>query len=89
MANDSMRYFDTSKRTKDARVAGAALPAEQLAESWDAYLPDSPQKSIALRKLLEAKDAACRASLNLFDESGNAGNPPAEGCCCQSADVKA
>ena len=36
-----------------------------LAEQMNAQLPDSAEKTVALRKLLESKDAAVRASLDL------------------------
>lgn len=68
MVNHVMQYFDTSERTSDERIRLAAYPAEQLAREWDGYLPDGPEKSVALRKLLDAKDAACRASLALVLE---------------------
>lgn len=32
-----------------------------LAHEMDEYLPDNPEKTVALRKLLEAKDCAVRA----------------------------
>lgn len=35
----------------------------QLAAEMDRTLPGGPEKSVALRKLLEGKDAAVRASL--------------------------
>lgn len=36
----------------------------QLAHDLDALLPNGPEKSVALRKLLESKDAAVRAALD-------------------------
>lgn len=36
-----------------------------LAGKVDVTLPDGPEKSTALRKLLEAKDAAVRAALDV------------------------
>ena len=36
-------------------------PFGKLAESLASTLPDNPEKTAALRKLLEAKDAAVRA----------------------------
>lgn len=38
-----------------------------LAVLVDDALPDSAEKSVALRKLLEAKDAAVRAALDLVE----------------------
>lgn len=38
-------------------------PFGELAEQIDQTLPDNPEKTTALRKLLEAKDCAVRAVL--------------------------
>lgn len=38
-------------------------PFGELAKILDQYLPDNPEKSTAIRKLLEAKDCAVRAVL--------------------------
>lgn len=38
-------------------------PICELARHMDAALPDGPEKSVGLRKLLEAKDALVRAKL--------------------------
>lgn len=38
-----------------------------LAETIEKQLPSSPEKSVALRKILEGKDAAVRAGLDLYD----------------------
>jgi len=60
-----MRYFDTSSRTRNKNIAEAAGGAETLAEYWDVILPEGAEKTVAMRKLLEAKDAACRSALDL------------------------
>lgn len=39
-----------------------------LAEELEAALPPGPEKSTALRKLLEGKDSAVRAALELTSE---------------------
>ncbi len=41
----------------------AAQPFHSLAVRLDASLPESSEKSMALRKLLEAKDCAVRAAI--------------------------
>jgi hypothetical protein len=38
-------------------------PFGKLAEALDASLPDNPEKTVAIRKLLESKDCAVRAVL--------------------------
>jgi len=63
MAHHTTQFFDTSRRTRDARVANAAIDAEETQYWWDEYLPDGPQKDAAMQALLVAKDAACRAAL--------------------------
>lgn len=60
-----LRYFDTSERTKNENIARAASLAEALAAFWEDFLPEGSEKTVAMRKLLEAKDAACRSALDL------------------------
>jgi len=62
-----LRYFDTSERTKNENIKMAALPVENLAQVWEHFLPEGAEKTVAMRKLLEAKDAACRAALDLAE----------------------
>ena len=45
-------------------------PFGELAEQLCEILPRNPERTVALRKLLEAKDAAVRASL--YKEQGDA-----------------
>lgn len=40
-----------------------AMSFARLAEDICAYLPRNPERTVALRKLLEAKDAAVRARI--------------------------
>ncbi len=44
-------------------LAEVSAPFASLAESIVATLPRNPERTVALRKLLEAKDAAVRARL--------------------------
>jgi hypothetical protein len=46
-----------------APLAAVSKPFGELAELLIAELPDNAERSVALRKLLESKDAAVRASL--------------------------
>ena len=39
-----------------------------LAVTLDEVLPDGPEKTVCLRKLLESKDAAVRAALDLVQD---------------------
>lgn len=60
-----LRYFDTSTRTKNENIAITADAVETLAHFWEEFLPEGTEKTVAMRKLLEAKDAACRAAIDL------------------------
>lgn len=55
-----MRYFDTGHLP--AHLKPASQPFHDLAHSL-LRLPDNGERAVALRKLLEAKDAAVRAAL--------------------------
>lgn len=45
------------------RLQEVSRPFGELARSLEATLPDNPEKTVAFRKLLEAKDCAVRAVL--------------------------
>jgi hypothetical protein len=56
-----MRYFQYAHLSSDLqRVSGEC---GELAETMEMILPDGPEKSAGLRKLLEAKDCFVRAAL--------------------------
>jgi ferritin-like protein len=44
-------------------LQGTSMPFAGLADHLEATLPNNPEKTVALRKLLEAKDCAVRAVL--------------------------
>ena len=46
-----------------AHLQAISKPFGELANTIVAQLPRNPERTVALRKLLEAKDAAVRASL--------------------------
>ena len=56
-----MRFF--SYGHLPPALAAKSQPFCQLAEHIVATLPRNPERTVALRKLLEAKDAAVRASI--------------------------
>jgi len=62
MASPIMRYFSFDHLQPAQREISKEFFA--LALSLDEDLLDGPEKSVALRKLLESKDAAVRASLD-------------------------
>lgn len=61
MPSPIMRYFVTSHLPP--HLAAVSKPIGELAEHLDNTLPDGPEKSAGLRKLLEAKDCLVRAAL--------------------------
>jgi hypothetical protein len=65
MAHPLMRYFDVASRTKNPNIKVVGEWMENVAQYMDDFLPDGAEKTVAMRKLLEAKDAACRAALDL------------------------
>jgi hypothetical protein len=58
-----LRYFSWAHLPEN--LAAVSKPYEEFALALDAALPGSPEKTVALRKLLESKDAAVRAALDL------------------------
>lgn len=61
MATPILRYF--AYRHLPVHLQTISRPFGELAELMDAQLPDGPEKSAGLRKLLEAKDCMVRAAL--------------------------
>lgn len=58
-----MRYFAHEHLPEN--LQGVSRQFRNLAWWTEDNLPDGPEKSVALRKLLEAKDAAVRSALDL------------------------
>jgi hypothetical protein len=56
-----MKYF--SYEHLPAHLQEVSKPIGDLAKDMDSLLPDGPEKSAGLRKLLEAKDCLVRAKL--------------------------
>lgn len=59
-----LRYFDY-RHLPAGPLRETAGAFAGLAERIDTTLPAGPEKTVALRKILEAKDAAVRAALDL------------------------
>ncbi len=57
-----IRYFDFRHLPQGSLRDTSALYT-RMAGTLDELLPDGPEKSVALRKLLESKDAAVRSVL--------------------------
>lgn len=63
MPTPILRYFNNGHQPSALRAISS--PYLNLALAMDAMLPDGPEKSTALRKLLESKDCAVRAALDI------------------------
>ena len=61
MPSPIMKYF--AYEHLPAHLQEVSKPIGELAQQMDANLPDGPETSAGLRKLLEAKDALVRAKL--------------------------
>lgn len=61
MINPIMKYFEWEHLPE--KLAMVSKPICDLAIEMDNLLPDGPEKSAGLRKLLEAKDCLVRANL--------------------------
>jgi hypothetical protein len=61
MASPIMKYFSYDHLPDVLKAI--SQPIGELAEKMEAALPDGPEKSAGLRKLLEAKDCFVRAKL--------------------------
>ncbi|MBL5975386.1 MAG: hypothetical protein D3X82_16960 [Candidatus Leucobacter sulfamidivorax] len=62
--NPIMKYF-AFEHLREGPLRDTSAKFAALAADVDETLPNGPEKSTALRKLLEAKDAAVRAALDL------------------------
>lgn len=63
MPSTTIKYFGFSHLPQKLQVFSA--PIKTLAEFMEAKLPDGPEKSAGMRKLLEAKDCFVRAALDI------------------------
>ena len=61
MPSTTIQFFTYSHLPEHLQVI--AKPIADLAHAMEAALPDGPEKSAGMRKLLEAKDCFVRAAL--------------------------
>lgn len=59
-AHSLLKWFAT-EHLRDSEVKEVVLEFSELAVNIDRAIPNGAEKTTALRKLIEAKDAACRA----------------------------
>lgn len=62
MQSNIIKYFAFAHLP--AHLQGVSKPVGQLAEQLEQLLPDGPEKSAGMRKLLEAKDCFVRAAID-------------------------
>ena len=62
MASTTIKYFEY--KHLPAKLQVISEPICKLAEALEANIPDGPEKSVGMRKLLEAKDCFVRAALD-------------------------
>ncbi len=73
MASPILRYFEYKHLPPKLQVVSE--PIGELARHMDLALPEGPEKSAGLRKLLEAKDCLVRAALDAVAPAAKSGNP--------------
>lgn len=61
MATTTLKYFTYAHLPE--KLQKVSKPLGDLAQELEALLPDGPEKSAGMRKLLEAKDCFVRAAL--------------------------
>ena len=61
MPSTTIKYFDYDHLP--ANLQSVSRPMSDLAQWMEAELPDGPEKSAGMRKLLEAKDCFVRAAI--------------------------
>jgi hypothetical protein len=62
MSSPILKYFAFSHLPE--KLQEISKPIGEMASAFDVTLPDGPEKSAGLRKLLEAKDCFVRAKLD-------------------------
>jgi len=61
MATTTIKYFAYAHLPQ--KLQAVSQPVGELAVKFEAELPDGPEKSAGMRKLLEAKDCFVRAAM--------------------------
>lgn len=65
MGTTTIKYFAYSRLP--LKLQAAAKPVDNLAHAMEALLPDGPEKSAGMRKLLEARECFIRSIHELPD----------------------
>lgn len=67
MASTTIKYF--AHAHLPPKLQAVSKPVGQLADLLEKQLPDGPEKSAGMRKLLEAKDCFVRVALDMPDQA--------------------
>lgn len=67
MPSTTIKYFAFSHLPP--KLQAVSKPIGELAEKLEALLPDGPEKSAGMRKLLEAKDCFVRCALDMPEQT--------------------
>lgn len=67
MPSTTIKYFEYKHLPEKLQVV--SKPVGDLAQLMEATLPDGPEKSAGMRKLLEAKDCFVRAALEVKENA--------------------
>lgn len=67
--DEPMLRFFAYDHLRDARLRATSKQFGELATQLCCDLPRSPERTVALRKLLESKDAAVRAAVDALAEA--------------------
>lgn len=70
--DEPMLRFFTYEHLRDERLPKTSRRFAELASQLCSELPRSPERTVALRKLLESKDAAVRATVDALAETAAA-----------------
>lgn len=74
--DEPMLRFFTYEHLRDERLRETSKLFAELASQLCSDLPRSPERTVALRKLLESKDAAVRAAVDVLAEAAAAPAAP-------------
>lgn len=69
MPSTTIKYFAFAHLPP--KLQAVSKPIGELAEKLEALLPDGPEKSAGMRKLLEAKDCFVRCALDMPEQAAS------------------
>lgn len=70
MPSTTIKYFASAHLPP--KLQAVSKPIGDLADKLESILPDGPEKSAGMRKLLEAKDCFVRCALDMPEPAGSA-----------------